>query len=134
MAQPGDIWNLKRLNRILFPTIVVVFAVSAFACGGHIRRQQQQAVFAKARIEAEAGPWLREAQSDGVQHSKATSRTVADNSIDLYQSDGPYGTFRNVYEPYMHTGGYSLAHVSNGNLFWKHGWSLQQIYFIYRRD
>jgi hypothetical protein len=43
-------------------------------------------------------------------------------------------TFSNVYEPYMRMGGYSLAHVSNGTLFWKQGWSLQQIYFIYRRD
>jgi hypothetical protein len=43
-------------------------------------------------------------------------------------------TFRKVYEPFMRDEGYSLVHASDGYLFWKRGWDLRQIYFVFRRN
>ncbi len=42
--------------------------------------------------------------------------------------------YLNMYEPFLRPEGYSLAHISDGHLFWKGGWDLRQLYFIYKRD
>lgn len=91
---------LKRFSRVIFPTLVVIMAIGAFAYGSHERRTQQQALINRARMHASAGPWLREAQSDGgIQRGGTLPRNVADNSFaDIFQSDSPYGTFQNVYQ------------------------------------
>jgi len=91
---------LKRIGRVIFPTIVVVTAIAAFGAGSHCRLMRQVALIHRSHLIASNGPWLRQAQGDGnIQKSGASGRSVADDNLtDIFQSDSPYTTFQNVYQ------------------------------------
>ena len=77
-------------------------------------------------------------------HGGAFARASTDQMAELKKYAADYAVvpcwddcetaFRSDIEPFMHAGGYSLVHFSDGHLFDKRGWDVRQAYLIYHRN